>query len=126
MNAQISDNKDANVSEALKSFREDDTVKAVVLSVDLTKRRISFGIKPSYFSEEDFQMHEASESKAAGSEDTDEEEDDEGSEGGEMEGDEEEGSGEEVEDSSVDSDDEIAEVKLISFFTGIILKVFPH
>ena len=40
---------------ALRSFREGDKVKAIVLSVDTEKRRISFGLKPSYFAEEDFQ-----------------------------------------------------------------------
>lgn len=59
---QLSDNKDADVTLALRSFREGDRVKAVVLSVDLTKRRISFGLKPSYFAEEDFQDDDESES----------------------------------------------------------------
>lgn len=37
---------------ALRSFREGDRVKAVILSVDTEKRRISLGLKPSYFGEE--------------------------------------------------------------------------
>ena len=40
---------------ALRSFREGDKVKAVIMSIDTEKRRISFGLKPSYFAEEDFQ-----------------------------------------------------------------------
>lgn len=43
------------MSMALRSFREGDKVKAVVLSADTEKRRISFGLKPSYFADEDFQ-----------------------------------------------------------------------
>ena len=39
---------------ALRSFREGDRVKAVVLAVDTEKRRISLGLKPSYFAEGDF------------------------------------------------------------------------
>ena len=46
---QLSDNKDADVTLALRSFREGDRIKALVLSVDLEKKRISFSIKPSYF-----------------------------------------------------------------------------
>ena len=34
---------------ALRSFREGDRVKAKILSVDVEKRRISLGLKPSYF-----------------------------------------------------------------------------
>lgn len=104
------------MSEALKSFREDDLVKAVVLSVDLAKRKISFGIKPSYFNEEDFEMGEASGSEG-------EEEVEDGSEEGEGEDDEMEGEvdGEKEddegdEDSDVDSDDEITEVNFTCCF----------
>ncbi|KAI0095104.1 nucleic acid-binding protein [Irpex rosettiformis] len=52
--SELSDNKDADVSMALRSFREGDRVKAAVLSIDTVKRRISFGLKPSYFDEHDF------------------------------------------------------------------------
>ena len=44
---------------ALRSFREGDKVKAVVLSADIEKRRISFGLKPSYFAEEDLREEES-------------------------------------------------------------------
>ncbi|KAL4266621.1 rRNA biogenesis protein rrp5 [Pleurotus pulmonarius] len=44
---QLSDNKDADVTVALRGFREGDRVKALVL--DTSKGRISLGIKPSYF-----------------------------------------------------------------------------
>ncbi|THH28303.1 hypothetical protein EUX98_g5889 [Antrodiella citrinella] len=53
--SEISDNKDADITMALRSFRESDHVKVIVLSVDLEKRRLSFGLKPSYFGEVDFQ-----------------------------------------------------------------------
>lgn len=56
---QLSDNKDADVTLALRSFREGDKVKAVVLSIDTEKRRISFGLKPSYFEEKDFDQEES-------------------------------------------------------------------
>ncbi|KAJ8488314.1 hypothetical protein ONZ45_g14005 [Pleurotus djamor] len=45
--SQLSDNKDADVTVALRGFRVGDRVKAVVL--DVTKGRISLGLKPSYF-----------------------------------------------------------------------------
>ena len=46
---------------ALRSFREGDKVKAVILSIDTEKRRISFGLKPSYFADEDFEQEESEE-----------------------------------------------------------------
>ena len=42
---------DADVTSALRGFREGDRVKAIILNID--KRRISLGLKPSYFTEED-------------------------------------------------------------------------
>ncbi|KAJ6574923.1 hypothetical protein B0H19DRAFT_619152 [Mycena capillaripes] len=54
--SQLSDNPSADVSVAVKGFREGDRVKAVILKVE--KRKISFSLKPSYFDEEDFQAAE--------------------------------------------------------------------
>ncbi|KAI9444728.1 nucleic acid-binding protein [Lactarius indigo] len=54
--SELSDNKDADTALALRSFREEDIVKALVCSVDLEKRRISFSLKPSHFTDEDFQQ----------------------------------------------------------------------
>jgi rRNA biogenesis protein RRP5 len=62
---QLSDNKDADVTLALRSFREGDRVKAVIRSIDLEKRRISFGLKPSYFDSEDAESADEVESEAA-------------------------------------------------------------
>ncbi|KAF9244529.1 hypothetical protein BU15DRAFT_85908 [Melanogaster broomeanus] len=47
--SQLSDNKDADVSVALRTFREGDRVKAIILSRDLEKKQLSLGLKPSYF-----------------------------------------------------------------------------
>ncbi|KAI9713131.1 MAG: rRNA biogenesis protein rrp5 [Bogoriella megaspora] len=44
---------DATVADATKVYEEGDRVKAIVLKVDLEKRRISFGLKASYFKEDD-------------------------------------------------------------------------
>ncbi|KAI0375236.1 hypothetical protein BV20DRAFT_934020 [Pilatotrama ljubarskyi] len=57
--SELSDNKDADVTLALRSFREGDKVKAMILSIDREKRRISFGLKPSYFEEKDFEQAES-------------------------------------------------------------------
>ncbi|KAH9898165.1 U3 snoRNP-associated protein Rrp5 [Cubamyces lactineus] len=57
--SELSDNKDADVTLALRSFREGDKVKAVILSIDQEKRRISFGLKPSYFEEKDFEQEDS-------------------------------------------------------------------
>ncbi|CAE6455083.1 unnamed protein product [Rhizoctonia solani] len=117
--SEISDNKKANVAEALKSFREDDSVKAVILSIDTAARKISFGIKPSYFDDEDFAMKDASEED--GSVDESEDEEAAGEDGSEAEGqsesEEEEAGGEgsddeEDEDSDEELADAIAEVTL--------------
>jgi len=50
---QLSDNKDADVAFALRSFREGDLVRTTILSVDTEKRRVSFGLKPSYFTDKE-------------------------------------------------------------------------
>ncbi|KIJ65006.1 hypothetical protein HYDPIDRAFT_175081 [Hydnomerulius pinastri MD-312] len=51
--SQLSDNKDADVTVALRTFREGDRVKAIILSRDLDKKQLSLGLKPSYFAEDD-------------------------------------------------------------------------
>ena len=51
--SQLSDNKDADTTLALRSFQEGDIVKAFISSVDLDKRRISFSLKPSHFEDDD-------------------------------------------------------------------------
>ena len=61
---QLSDNKDADVAIALRTFREGDRVKAIILSRNLDKKQLSLSVKPSYFSEDevmeikdDIEMH---------------------------------------------------------------------
>lgn len=68
---QIADSKDADISMALRNFREGDRVKAIVLSVDKEKRRISLGLKPSYFDEEDMKSIDESEDDNMTGEDVD-------------------------------------------------------
>ncbi|KAJ7107617.1 hypothetical protein C8R43DRAFT_199697 [Mycena crocata] len=57
--SQLSDNPSADVSVAVRGFREGDRVKAVILSID--KRKVSLSLKPSLFDEEDFHEAEAAE-----------------------------------------------------------------
>lgn len=64
MSVQLSDNKGADVTLALRSFREGDRVKAFITSINLEKKRISFGLKPSYFDD-----NSDSDSQAGGSDD---------------------------------------------------------
>ncbi|KAF7339807.1 rRNA biogenesis protein RRP5 [Mycena venus] len=54
--SQLSDNPTADVSVAVRGFREGDRVKAFILKIE--KRKISFSLKPSHFDEEDFQEAE--------------------------------------------------------------------
>jgi rRNA biogenesis protein RRP5 len=65
--SQLSDNKDADTALALRSFREGDTVKAFISSVDLDRRRISFSLKPSHFTDEEFRQvdHDSEEDQGA-------------------------------------------------------------
>ncbi|KAI0486919.1 hypothetical protein F4859DRAFT_467576 [Xylaria cf. heliscus] len=41
------------IQDARKLLSEGDAVKAIILDVDTQKRRVSFGLKPSYFEDED-------------------------------------------------------------------------
>ncbi|PWN32058.1 uncharacterized protein FA14DRAFT_84513 [Meira miltonrushii] len=68
---QLSD--DADPDQAVKAFSVGDKVKAVILKLDAEKKKLSFGLKPSLFSSEDFEESEDEE---------DEEEDGDGSEAG--------------------------------------------
>lgn len=67
---QMADNA---VKDATKLYKEGDKVKARVLEVDPTKRRISFGLKPSFFEDEDTDMESDA---GAALDDEDEDEDD--------------------------------------------------
>jgi rRNA biogenesis protein RRP5 len=51
--SELSDNPEADVKVALRGFRGGDHVKALILKIE--NRRISLGLKPSYFTEEDFE-----------------------------------------------------------------------
>lgn len=59
---QISDNSDADVDQAMLGFQEGDPVKAIILTVDFERKRISFGLKPSYFADDDLEMNDAEQS----------------------------------------------------------------
>ncbi|KAJ7786117.1 hypothetical protein B0H16DRAFT_1670341 [Mycena metata] len=50
--SELSDNTSADVSVALRGFREGDRVKAFIMGID--KRKVSLSLKPSHFDEEDF------------------------------------------------------------------------
>ncbi|WFD29443.1 rRNA biogenesis protein rrp5 [Malassezia sp. CBS 17886] len=62
---------DTKASNAVRAFAVGDKVKAVVLKVDEEKHRVSFGLKPSYFEDVDWEDKEESDS-------ADEREDEEG------------------------------------------------
>ncbi|KZT52546.1 hypothetical protein CALCODRAFT_441411 [Calocera cornea HHB12733] len=57
--SELSDSKKGDVQAALKGFRIGDVVKAVILSIDSDKKKVSFGLKPSYFTAEDYEMEDA-------------------------------------------------------------------
>ncbi|KAI9461748.1 hypothetical protein HD554DRAFT_2323642 [Boletus coccyginus] len=60
--SQLSDNKDADVTIALRTFREGDRVRAFIISRDLEKRQLSLGLKPSYFAGDGDEVESHSES----------------------------------------------------------------
>ncbi|KAI1484272.1 nucleic acid-binding protein [Daldinia eschscholtzii] len=68
------------VQDARKLFAEGDVVKAIILKLDKQKKRISFGLKPSYFEDaDDMDVDDSDEDDDAGAAllgDSDEEEDD--------------------------------------------------
>lgn len=104
------------VQDATKLYKEGDVVKAKVLEIDVEKRRISFGLKPSLFEDEDTDM-DSDEGAALEEEvDDDSEEDTEMGEGGAMlkfvavgdaDSSEEEEEEDEDEDDKDDEDDEL-------------------
>ncbi|RXK36068.1 hypothetical protein M231_06662 [Tremella mesenterica] len=52
--SELSDDPTQDVSEALLGFRPGDKVKAMIVSVDRESGKIDFGIKASYFNDDDF------------------------------------------------------------------------
>lgn len=53
--AHMNELSDGKADEALKAFRVGDKVRAIVLRVNEEKKKISFGLKPSYFDAADFE-----------------------------------------------------------------------
>lgn len=88
--AHMNELSDGKADEALKAFRVGDKVRAIVLRINEEKRKISFGLKPSYFDAADFE------------DSSDEEDDDDEEEIEEVEEDEDE----EMEDAEAASEDE--------------------
>ncbi|KAI0389319.1 nucleic acid-binding protein [Xylariaceae sp. FL0594] len=82
------------VRDARKLFNEGDAVKAVVLDVDAQKKKVSLGLKPSYFEDDDSDMDDGA---GAMLHDDDEDDDDDEESEGEDEDDDED---EEMEDAS--------------------------
>ena len=58
---QLSDNKDTDVTIALRTFRKGDRVRALIISRDLEKRQLSLGLKPSYFTGNESEVESDSE-----------------------------------------------------------------
>ena len=95
--SELSDNRGV---DAVRAFAVGDRVKAVVLKVDADKRKISFGLKPSYFDAADYEGEdEEDEDKDEGEDEEDEDKDED------EDGDDEDDVGiQEDEDDEVDED----------------------
>ena len=86
------------MANALSSYREGDKLKAKIVAIDTEKNKISLGIKPSYFSSEDFGQVDSAQP---------EDEDTDGSSGAvEDEDADEDEQDDEEEDEDVDDEDE--------------------
>lgn len=103
------------VTDATTLYKEGDKVKAFVLDVDPKKRRISLGLKPSFFEDEDTDM-DSDDAGAALDSDDDSDEDIKMGDGGAsvkfigLDGDDSEEDDDEDEDEDEDdSDDEVAD-----------------
>lgn len=88
---------DKPVEDARKLFSEGDMVKAIILKLDKEKKRINFGLKPSYF-EDEMDVDDSDEDDEAGAallsdeDEVDDDEDDEMEDAGDSDNDEDEAS----------------------------------
>jgi len=83
------------IRDARKLLNEGDVVKAIILDIDTQKKKVSFGLKPSYFEDEDSNMDEDdSDDEVTGAMLRDHEDDDDE----ESEGEDEDENGDEDED----------------------------
>jgi rRNA biogenesis protein RRP5 len=106
------------VTDATKLYKNGDVVKAVILEVDADKKRINFGLKPSYFDEQDTDMDDDSDAGGALVQDDEDDDDDDSGEDVDMDDDDikiigtdniedsEDDDGDEVEAEDLDSDDD--------------------
>lgn len=99
--SELSDSKSA---DALRAYESGDRVKAIVLKVEPEKRRISFGLKPSYFDEDDLDEEEEVENMV--DMDEDDEDGDEQDDGDESIEDEHEGEDEDEDEEDEDEDED--------------------
>ncbi|KAG0259771.1 rRNA biogenesis protein rrp5 [Mortierella polycephala] len=76
----ISEISENHVPDVSKLYTVGDPVKAKILDIDMEKKRISFGLKSSYFEEGDAEEDEDDEESDAAAEDSDEEMEDAGDE----------------------------------------------
>jgi len=65
--SELVDANGPSAAEALKLLKPGDSVRAVVLKVDCEKRKISFGLKPSYFFSDDLATSDEDENSDEGS-----------------------------------------------------------
>ena len=51
--SELVDSNGPSIAETLKLLKPGDSVRAIILKVDCEKRKLSFGLKPSYFFSDD-------------------------------------------------------------------------
>jgi rRNA biogenesis protein RRP5 len=72
--SELVDANGPSIVETLKLLRPGDSVRAVVLKVDCQRKKISFGLKPSYFFSDDLASSDENDNYIAGSAESESEE----------------------------------------------------
>ncbi|EJU00095.1 U3 snoRNP-associated protein Rrp5 [Dacryopinax primogenitus] len=73
--SELSDTKQGDVQVALQGFRVGDTVKAVILWINEETKKVSLGLKPSYFTAEDYETADTPDDQLEASKEAGESED---------------------------------------------------
>ncbi|KAF7320265.1 hypothetical protein MKEN_00811100 [Mycena kentingensis (nom. inval.)] len=76
--SQLSDNASADVAVAVRSFRQGDRVKAVI--IEINKQKVAFSLKPSHFNDEDFETGDGETEPGEEQEEADDDDDQDASE----------------------------------------------
>ena len=72
--SELVDSNGPSIAETLKLLKPGDSVRAIILKVDCEKRKLSFGLKPSYFFSDDLATSDENENSEEDSAESESEE----------------------------------------------------